>query len=231
MSTLYTHCAQCSTMGLTRVTLQYKILHLWERQHKGKIRECQSCCSKWYCCNTVLLLWCTLKIPQQRYWLCLIFLCVSAHLIHGLLFWRCGQTCLALQASLWIVRLSDLFCAGFSRGRKKRKRENVEGKEVCVCLCVCHQIIKKCQVMSAGSLMWVWWGPPPPVPFPLVLISQVDEHISSSPNPSPCIPPHMSTMHTDRHTCVTTAHVRESRVTWCTGPQWKSNNNKKKSVV
>lgn len=148
MSILYTHCAQCSTMGLTRVTLQYKILHLWERQHKEKIRECQSCHSKWYCCNTVLLLWCTLKIPQQRYWLCLIFLCVSAHLIHGLLFWQCGQTCLALQASLWIVRLSDLFCAGFLRGRKKRKRENVEGKEVCFCLCVCHQIIKKCQVMS-----------------------------------------------------------------------------------
>lgn len=85
--------------------------------------------------------------------------------------------------------------------------------------------------MSAGSLMWVWWGPPPPVPFPLVLISQVDEHISSSPNPSPRIPPHMSTMHTNRHTCVNTAHVRESRVTWCTGPQWKSNNNKKKCCL
>lgn len=230
MSILYTHCAQCSTMGLTRVTLQYKILHLWERQHKEKIRECQSCHSKWYCCNMVLLLWCTLKIPQQRYWLCLIFLCVCL-----LTSSMASFSDSVVKRVLHFKRVYELcvcqicFVPAFLEEEKKKegKCRGQRSMLLFVCLPSNHQ---KVSSYVAGSLMWVWWGPPPPVPFPLVLISQVDEHISSSPNPSPCIPPHMSTMHTNRHTCVDTTHVRESRVTWCTGHQWKSNNNKK-SVV
>lgn len=109
--------------------------------------------------------------------------------------------CLSIQASLRIVRLSDLFCAWASeREEGKEKGGKCRGSRGYVCLCVCHQIIKKCQVVSGGSLMWVWWGPPLPVPSPLVLISQVDEHISSNPNPSPCIAPHMSRRHSNGHT-------------------------------
>ena len=65
---------------------------------------------------------------------------VRVHLIHGLLFRRCGQTCLAPQATLIFVRLSGLFCAGVSK-KKKKERKNAGGGGVsvyvCVCVCVC----------------------------------------------------------------------------------------------
>ena len=64
-----------------------------------------------------------------------------------------------------------------------------------------HYSIQR-QLVSVGSLVRVWRVPPLPVPGPLVLISQVDEHISSSPNPSSWIPAHMSGIHTNRHVCI-----------------------------
>lgn len=98
---------------------------------------------------------------------------VRVHLIHGLLFRRCGQTCLALQATLGIVWLSSRFCAKVSK-KKKKERENAGGGvSMSVGVCVlsgwlvvaCHQTIK-CQVVSVGSPMRVWWVPPLPVPSP-----------------------------------------------------------------
>lgn len=119
------------------------------------------------------------------------------------------------------------------RYRRKREREKAGGR---VSICVCHQTIK-CQLVSVGSLVRVWWGPSPPVPSPLVLISQVDEHISSSPNPSPWIPAHMSGIHTNRHTPAPTSvniaehkctSIHQGHVSW---EVWKVDKKEKSSCT
>lgn len=96
--------------------------------------------------------------------------------------------------------LSDFFCrraACCAVLSLEKKIENTGGRvrirvHACVCVraCVCHRrrkvsgcVWRKPDASVMGTLGLLL--------LPLVLISQVDEQISSSPNPSPRIPAHM----------------------------------------
>lgn len=75
-------------------------------------------------------------------------------------------------------------------------------------MCACHQTVIRCQVVCRrpdasvmGALLCL-------SPSLLILISQVDKHISSSSNPSPWIPAHMHRIHTNRQQDVCT-HIRK----------------------
>lgn len=142
-----------------------------------------------------------MKVSPRWYWpSCSFLLYMRVHLIHGLPFRRRGQTCPARQATLGFVWLSGLFCAEVSK-KKQKESENAGGVErVYVSLCVCVLSYHK---VSAPVCIGAWCECDGTLlclsPSPLVLISQVDEQISSSPNPSPWIPAHASGMHTDWH--------------------------------
>lgn len=96
--------------------------------------------------------------------------------------------------------LSDFFCCSAvccAVLSLEKKIENTGGRVrirvrtcVCVCVGVCHRrrkvsgcVWRKPDASVMGTLGLLL--------LPLVLISQVDEQISSSPNPSPRIPAHM----------------------------------------
>lgn len=86
------------------------------------------------------------------------------------------------------------------RKSKRKARMRGGGASICVSVCVCVLSYHK---VSAPVCIGAWCECDGTLlclsPSPLVLISQVDEQISSSPNPSPWIPAHASGMHTDWH--------------------------------